>query len=278
MASGVATKNVRGMYTSVNTCGFGQLFSSAGAVFGVSANLILTPEFGCEVSCCSHSLVTFGVVAGLCKALCVSCAYTLVAAAFWSSQPKSSLPKMARGKKVEVPKPEKGVKNISNLRRSSDTRQERQQMNIRLGLDYVDMISSVLSYWSSNENEELTFLGHTPLPEHLRTNISLCRFILQAGIEALYADASNKKRIDELALWLDGFLETCDPIDCDWDDVKKSASTWVKQNWGPSEHDGLFELIYPLAMEKAQALADIDPEKDELFQRKMHLDGSINIR
>ena len=155
---------------------------------------------------------------------------------------------------------------------------ERQQMNIRLDYVSIDKLKDVLEFWSTNETECLTFLGFESMPESFRSNISLCRFILEAGIDALYSDVVNQRRIYDLALEIDGFLQTSDNTFYDEDAVKSFASAWARAEWGIQEHEMLFDLIYPLALNKSNEIGDEDPDEDNLVKRLRYLDGSINLR
>ena len=156
-----------------------------------------------------------------------------------------------------------------------------QQMNIRLLPLDIKKLEEVREYWSINPSKNLNFLGFEATSDDLKSNISLSRFVLKSAIHALASDAYNQMRIDEL---LSHFADNHLHIDMDdWDleIAKEESASWARNEWGSQEYQMLFELLWPIAVEKAKAIGTNSPEDAELIYRKKQLQalngGSIDL-
>jgi hypothetical protein len=130
-----------------------------------------------------------------------------------------------------------------------------------------------LEYWAKNADKKLAFLGFEAASHDLQSNISLAKFILVSGIKSLASDVYNQKRIDELAVFLAEEYQLTDEEDWDIDSGKAEAALWTKEKWGMPEHDLLFDLLWPLAIERAKTISTHTPESAELIYRKKQLEA-----
>ena len=136
----------------------------------------------------------------------------------------------------------------------------------------------VLSYWTDHDwvdraDKKLGFLGFEARSDDLKSNISLAKFILESGINSLASDVYNQKRIDELAVFIAEEYQLSDEDDWDIDTGKAEAAAATKESWGMPEHDQLFELLWPLAVERAKTICTHSPEDAELIYRKKQLEA-----
>ena len=155
---------------------------------------------------------------------------------------------------------------------------KRQQMNVRLLPKTIEKLSEVLEYWTDYEwvdraDKKLGFLGFEARSDDLKSNISLARFILESGINSLASDVYNQKRIDELAVFIAEEYQLSDEDDWDIGTAKAEAAAATKESWGMPEHDQLFELLWPLAVERAKTICTHSPEDAELIYRKKQLEA-----
>ncbi|QNJ14611.1 hypothetical protein SynA18461_01976 [Synechococcus sp. A18-46.1] len=150
---------------------------------------------------------------------------------------------------------------------------KRQQMNVRLLPQTAEKLSEILEYWTNNDNKKLGFLGFEAGSNDLKSNISLAKFILVSGINSLASDVHNQKRIDELAVFLAEEYQLSDEEDWDIDSAKADADVWTKEKWGLPEHHLLFDLLWPLAIERAKTICTHTPEDAELIYRKKQLEA-----
>ena len=150
---------------------------------------------------------------------------------------------------------------------------KRQQMNIRLLPQVTEKLSEVLEYWADHADKKLGFLGFEAGSDDLKSNISLARFILVSGINSLASDVYNQRRIDELAAFLAEVYQVSDEEEWDISSAKIHAAEWTKEKWGMPEHHLLFELLWPLAIERAKTICTHTPEDAELIYRKKQLEA-----
>ena len=150
---------------------------------------------------------------------------------------------------------------------------KRQQMNVRLLPKTIEKLSEVLEYWTDRADKKLGFLGFEARSDDLKSNISLARFILESGINSLASDVYNQKRIDELAVFIAEEYQLSDEDDWETDTAKAEAAAATKESWGMPEHDQLFELLWPLAVERAKTICTHSPEDAELIYRKKQLEA-----
>ena len=150
---------------------------------------------------------------------------------------------------------------------------KRQQMNIRLLPQATEKLSEILEYWADHADKKLGFLGFEAGSDDLKSNISLAKFILVSGINALASDVYNQKRIDELAAFLAEVYKVSDEEEWDYPSAKIHAAEWTKEKWGMPEHHLLFEMLLQLAFERAKTICTHTPEDAELIYRKKQLEA-----
>ena len=148
---------------------------------------------------------------------------------------------------------------------------------VALSSDQAQELDSVFEYWKSRRSKKFAFLGFDAERSAFESLSSFSDFILEAAIRSLSLDTKNQKRIDELAQFI---RHEYGP---DLDELTAIDMSVVSQRfldaWGKEEHSMFFDLIWPLALQRAQEGPD-EPEIDpELLLRKKQLQdllGSVD--
>ena len=162
---------------------------------------------------------------------------------------------------------------IEALKGVGESYSDRQQMNIRISSFLAEKLDEICSYWIKNPtNQHLDFLGNSFDEKDLKSRIALATRLLTSSIRALATDVENQKYIDSIAMRIyTKYL--CTGSNKDTEFIKNDCYDWAKKNWFGSEAEELFELIWPIALDRAGILINEDANEIdyELEDRKMQL-------
>lgn len=150
-------------------------------------------------------------------------------------------------------------------------RQTLMQKTFQVGVSakHAEELDAVFKYWQGRRSSKFSFLGFDAERSAFESLSAFSEFIVEAAVTSLSLDAKNQKRIDELALFIYHELGT-NPDTLTSED-KAVASKQFLDSWGENEHGLFFDLIWPLALQRAKQGPE-EPEIDpELLLRKKQL-------